>query len=205
MCIDTLKPRETALYLSFRLALPVIAAVVLGAAGDPPPGGVTLGRAEAPITVVEYGSLTCPHCAAFEQEVLPHLKSDWIETGKVRFIFRDLPRDRNDLLAFQFAHCSDDRFWGVLDSLYRSQQAWVTATNPVTTFIQLGRIGGLGDAKIRECLADQSLAKTSIASAQAGHDAGVDATPTFFVDGRKVAPVSYEDWRKLLGAEQAHP
>jgi protein-disulfide isomerase len=194
------------LYFSVRLALPVIAAVCLGAAGAPPPAGVTLGRAEAPITVVEYGSLTCPHCAAFEQEVLPHLKSDWIETGKIRFVFRDLPRDRNDLLAFQFAHCSgNDRFWGVLDSLYRSQRAWVSAANPATTFIQIGRTGGLGEAKIRGCLADQSLAKTSIASAQAGHEAGVNATPTFFVDGRKVSPVTYEDWQQLLGADQGHP
>jgi protein-disulfide isomerase len=194
------------LHLSFRLAFPVIAAICLGAAGDPPPAQVTLGHDDAPITVVEYGSLTCPHCAAFEQDVLPHLKSDWIETRKIRFVFRDLPRDRNDLLAFQFAHCSgDDRFWGFLDSLYRSQRAWVSAANPATTFIQIGRTGGLGEAKIRGCLADQTLAKASVASGQAAHKVGVDATPTFFINGQKVAPVTYEDWQKLLGAEQGRP
>jgi|HubBroStandDraft_1064217.scaffolds.fasta_scaffold06410_2 protein-disulfide isomerase len=195
--------QEALLHRPFRFALLLLAALALGAADKPvPPAGPadqTLGRADAPITVIEYGSLTCPHCAAFELTILPRLKSDWIETGKIRFVFRDLPRDQVDLLAFQFAHCSgDQRFWAFLDSLFRSQSAWVPAPSPAAHFVMLGRLAGLGEAKVRACLADQSLARASAASGQSGHDSGVDSTPTFFLDGRKIEPFTYEDWQRVL-------
>jgi protein-disulfide isomerase len=191
---------------TIRFALVLLAGLVLGAADAPkpvpPPSPLDMvrGKTDAPLTVIEYGSLTCPHCAEFEKEILPELQRDWIDTGKIRFIFRDMPRDRLDLQAFQFAHCSgDDRFFAFLDSLYGSQVVWVPSPDPVAEFVRLGRLGGLSEAKIRDCVADQTLARASAASAQAGHDAGVDVTPTFFLDGKKIEPRSYADWQSVLG------
>lgn len=191
---------------TIRFALVLLAGLMLGAADElkpvPPPSPLDMvrGKTEAPLTVIEYGSLTCPHCAEFEKEILPELQRDWIDTGKIRFVFRDMPRDRLDLQAFQFAHCSgDDRFFAFLDSLYGSQQVWVPSKDPVAEFVRLGRIGGLSEAKIHDCVADQALARASAASAQAGHDAGVEFTPTFFLGGKKIEPRSYADWQSVLG------
>jgi len=204
------QPREASLRHKFRFAALLFAAAGIGAAAAPipavGPADPALGAAEAPITVIEYGSLTCGHCAAFEQTMLPRLKADWIEPGRIRFVFRDMPRDRVDLQAFQFVHCSSDqRFWAFLDSLYRSQQVWIPAADPAAEFVRLGKLGGLPEAKTRACLADDTLAKASAASAQSGHDAGVEGTPSFFVNGRKVEPAGYEDWQKLLGEAGTKP
>jgi protein-disulfide isomerase len=191
---------------TIRFALVLLAGLALGAADAPkpvpPPSPLDMvrGKTDAPLTVIEYGSLTCPHCAEFEKEILPELKRDWIDTGKIRFIFRDMPRDGLDLKAFQFAHCSgDDRFFAFLDSLYGSQPVWVPSKDPAAEFVRLGRLGGLSEAKVHDCLADKSLERASFDSAQAGSAAGVDVTPTFFLDGKKIEPRTYADWQSVLG------
>jgi len=195
---------------SFRFAALLLAALALGAASAPvPPVGpadMVLGRRDAPVTVIEYGSLTCPHCAAFEQAVFPRLKTEWVDTGKLRFVFRDYPRDRADLQAFQLTHCGgNEHFWPLLDSLYQSQAAWSRQPNPAEDLVRLGKRAGLPEAKGRACLADQSLARASTASLQGGDRAGVDGTPSFFLNGRKVIPWSYEDWQKLLSEPAGQP
>ena len=186
-----------------RFAALLLAALALGAANAPvPPVGpadMVLGRPDAPVTVIEYGSLTCPHCAVFDQAIFPRLKTEWIDTGRIRFVFRDYPRDRVDLLAFQLAHCGGNHFfWALLDRLYQSQAVWSHQPNPADDLVRLGELAGLPEAKTRACLADQSLARASAASLQGGDRAGVDGTPSFFLNGRKVIPWSYEDWQKLL-------
>jgi protein-disulfide isomerase len=183
---------------------------VLGAADNPvPPVGPTdmvLGRPDAPVTLIEYGSLTCPHCAAFEQTYFPQIKAEWIDTGKIRFIFRDYPRDRDDLTAFQFVHCSgDQRFWAFLDSLYAGQEAWTTAPDLPAEFVRLGRFGGLSEAQTRACLADDALAAASAVSRKDAEAAGVDATPSFFINGRKAALGSMADLERALGEATAKP
>ena len=186
-----------------RLALFLLAFLPLTASAAPlssvGPGDMVLGPTTAPVTIVEYGSLTCPHCAAFDQEIFPEIKRDWIDTGKIRFVFRDMPRDQLDLKAFQLAHCSgDQRFWGFVDALFRNQRSWMTGTDPTAQLVQIGRLGGLSDAKARACLADDTRAKASVASAKGGHDAGVTATPTFFANGQIITPFSLDDWTKAL-------
>ncbi|MEI9985058.1 MAG: DsbA family protein [Aliidongia sp.] len=175
---------------------------VARAASPVPPVGPAdsvLGRADAPVTVIEYGSLTCPHCAAFDQSLFPRLKTEWIDAGKIRVVFRDFPRDRVDLQAFQLAHCDHGRlFWPLLESLFQNQASWVKARDPAGALIRLGKLAGLPEASARVCLADQSLARASTLSLQAGSNAGVETTPSFFVNGRKIALWSYEDWQKAL-------
>ena len=184
-----------------RLALILLAGLALGAAAPAPvsPADMTLGRADAPVTVIEYGSLTCPHCAAFDQSLFPRLKAEYIDSGKIRYVFRDFPRDRVDLQAFQLAHCEHGRaFWPLIELLFQNQASWIKAKDTRAALVQLGRQAGLSEPTTRACLADQSLATTSAASAEAGSKAGVEFTPTFFVNGQKIALWSYEDWQKSL-------
>jgi protein-disulfide isomerase len=165
---------------------------------------LTMGDASG-IPVVEYGSLTCPHCAAFDQSLFPRLKAEYIDSGKIRYVFRDFPRDRLDLQAFQLAHCEHGRvFWPLIELLYQNQLSWTKVHDARAQLLQFARQAGLAEPAARACLADQSLANASAVSLQAGSKAGVEFTPTFFVNGQKIALWSYEDWQKALkeaGAE----
>jgi protein-disulfide isomerase len=189
---------------SIRLALILFAGLTLGAAAPAPvlpvgPADIMLGQADAPVTVIEYGSLTCPHCAAFDQSLFPRLKADYIDSGKIRYVFRDFPRDRVDLDAFQLAHCEHGRaFWPLVELLFQNQPSWTKARDTRAALIQLAPRAGLSEPAARACLTDQSLANTSAASAASGSQAGVEFTPTFFVNGQKIALWSYEDWQKVL-------
>ncbi len=192
---------EARLRHPIRLALMLVAGLALGAAAPAPvtPADMALGRAGAPVTVIEYGSLTCPHCAAFDQTLFPRLKAEYIDSGKIRYVFRDFPRDRVDLQAFQLAHCEHGRaFWPLIELLFQNQASWTKARDVHAALLPLAQQAGLSAASSRACLADQSLATTSAASADAGSKAGVDTTPSFFVNGQKIALWSYEDWQKVL-------
>ena len=195
---------EAIMHHPVRLALILFAGLALGAAAPAPvlpidPADMVLGRADAPVTVIEYGSLTCPHCAAFDQSLFPRLKAEYIDSGKIRYVFRDFPRDRVDLQAFQLAHCEHGRvFWPLIEMLFQNQPAWLRAKDTRAALIPFGRQAGLSEPAARACLADQSLATTSAASAEGGSKAGVEFTPTFFVNGQKIALWSYEDWQKSL-------
>jgi protein-disulfide isomerase len=186
-----------------RFVLFLFAGLLLGAAGAavPPagPADMALGRPDAPVTVIEYGSLTCPHCAAFDQGLFPRIKAEWVDTGKIRFVFRDYPRDRVDLKAFQLAHCEQGRlFWPLIDAFFEEQPNWVRSRSPDAELIRLGHLAGLPEAAAHACLADQSLARASAASGQGGSRAGVTGTPTFFVNGQKIALWEYTDWQRAL-------
>jgi protein-disulfide isomerase len=162
-----------------------------------------LGPAGAPVTVIEYASLTCPHCGKFETTVFPQIKKDLIDTGKIRFAFRDFPLDGAALKAAQIAHCGSDegQYWGFLELEFRNQATWAFGEgNPVDALIHLSRLGGLSEEAARTCMADENLARTIVDTRKGGEDAGVDGTPTFFVNGKKamLTEISYESFVKLL-------
>jgi protein-disulfide isomerase len=163
-------------------------------------GDMVLGPAEAPVTVVEYSSMTCPHCAKWDVEVFPQVKKNWIETNKIRFVFRDFPLDGLALKASQLAHCSgDQRFWGFIDALYSSQNGWARSADPISELVKVGKLGGLSEEKSKACMADEKLANAIVASRTAASDAGVNATPTFFFNGKLVSgEVPYEQFVKNL-------
>lgn len=146
-----------------------------------------LGKADAPVTIIEYASLTCPHCAHFHTAVLPDLKKKWIDTGKVRLIYRDFPLDRLALQAAVIAECSgQDRYFPVLDLLFRQQDRWVTARDQVAEIAKGLRVAGVAEAEIRACLADEKIAnETVLSDYQSGDKAGVTGTPTLFINGVK--------------------
>jgi protein-disulfide isomerase len=196
----------------FRILLSsLLAGLVMGTAqAAPAPAGAlppltaadaVLGSADAPVTVIEYASMTCPHCARWDTGVLPQVRKNWIDTGKVRFVFRDFPLDGLALKASQLARCAgDQRFWGFLDTLFTSQRAWETAPDPVTELVKIGQSGGIPEDKVKACMADDGdLAQSIIASRQGGEAAGVNATPTFFINGKPVSgEIPYEEFVKSL-------
>jgi len=170
------------------------------------PDDHVLGKADAPVTIFEYASLSCPHCAEFDVEVLPKVKADWIDTGKAKLVFRDYPLDQIAVKAAQLAHCAPpDRFFGFIDELFHSQRNWVLATDTKEALSRIGRLGGVGPEKFDACLADKQLeGKILNSRLLAQNQYGVNSTPTFFINGTKVVGSStYEDFAKTLAAAYA--
>ncbi len=167
-----------------------------------------LGKANAPITIFEYASLTCPHCAAFEREKLPEIRKDWIDTGKARLVYRDFPLDGNAVLAASIARCAaPDRYFAFLGSLFESQERWVLARDPVDALKKIVRLGGMDGATVDKCRNDSKLQDEIFASeVQGKNDYGVESTPTFFIVGpdgvstKLVGDLPYADFAKALNA-----
>lgn len=142
-----------------------------------------LGDPNAPITILEYSSLTCPHCATFHANTLPQLKKDYIDTGKVKLVFRDFPFDRAALQASMLARCSNpERYFGFLDVLFKSQNKWAGASDPAQALAQTGKLAGVGDQQFKECLANEALANKLIERRlEAEQKYQVQSTPTFVI------------------------
>jgi protein-disulfide isomerase len=166
-----------------------------------------LGKSNAPVTIIMYASLTCPHCAAFDQEKLPLIRKDWIDTGKVKLVYRDFPLDGAALLAAAIARCAPaDRYFAFIGSLFESQSRWVLAQDPVDALKRVVRLGGMDGAAVDKCRADTKLQEAIVAGAEeAKNDYGVESTPTFFILGpsgastKLVGDLPYADFAKALG------
>jgi protein-disulfide isomerase len=149
------------------------------------PGDHVLGDPKAPITMIEYASLTCPHCAHFNTQILPDVKKKWIDTGKVKLIYRDFPLDQVAAKAAQIAECAPkDRYFGVIDLIFAGQQSWATASDPIAALAKPLRIAGLGEAEIKECLANEAMSNAVVADLQTGQTLGVNSTPTLIINGQ---------------------
>ncbi|HVC51845.1 MAG TPA: DsbA family protein [Stellaceae bacterium] len=151
------------------------------------PNDRILGKPDAPITIIEYASLTCPHCRHFETEVLPTLKKKWIDTGKARLILRDYPLDAPALRAAMVARCAPpDRFYPFIETLFDNQEQWAGASDPDAELQKLALLGGMTKKQFTDCLADKTMENEVIGSRLAAtQQLGVDATPTFFINGTK--------------------
>jgi protein-disulfide isomerase len=146
-----------------------------------------LGKPDAPITIVEYGSLSCPHCAHFTAEVLPQLKKKWIDTGKAKLVFRDFPLDQEALRAEMLTRCAPpERYYPLVELLFENQDKWVTAKDWQGALARLTRMAGIGKTEFDACLANKSV-EDQVAQSRlvASQQLGVDSTPTFFVNGKK--------------------
>ena len=144
-----------------------------------------IGDADAPVTIIEYSSLTCPHCATFHNEVLPDLKEQYIETGKVRMIFRDFPLNEPAVDAAVLAHCAGpDRYVGFLDVLFQTQASWASSPDPRQALKQLGKLGGLDEGQMDACFNDESMVDGVLQSRLEGqNEHKVQSTPTFVING----------------------
>jgi protein-disulfide isomerase len=149
---------------------------------------IVQGKADAPVTIVEYASMTCPHCARFHSETYPALLSKYIDTGKARFILREFPLDPRAAAAFMLARCAGDgdKRTGVIDLLFNSQQTWAESDKPLDTLADLMRQTGMSAKDFDACLNNQKLYNDVIKERDdAGKDFSIEATPTFFINGVK--------------------
>ena len=148
-------------------------------------GDHVLGDPKAPITVIEYASLTCSHCAHFHTQILPEIKKKWIDTGKVKLVYRDFPLDQVAAKAAQIAECAgNDKYFGVLDIIFRGQSQWATAADPLAELAKPLRIAGMGENEIKACLANDAMSNAVIKDYQGGEAMGVNSTPTLFINGQ---------------------
>jgi protein-disulfide isomerase len=165
---------------------------------------MALGPAKAPVTIIEYASMSCPHCAAFDENVFPMLRSKYIDTGKVRFVFREFPLDVKAAAASMLARCiaNDDaeKFFGAIDTLFKQQDQLIAQTRD--TLMRIGKQAGMDGQAIETCEKDQArLDKISADQKFAFNVLKVDATPTFFINGERVkGSMSFEDIDRKIGS-----
>jgi protein-disulfide isomerase len=150
---------------------------------------VSLGSADAPNTIVEYASMTCSHCARFHTTVLPVLKEKYIDTGQARLILREFPLDGLAVAAFMLARCaSDDRYYLMVDALFETQETWaVPGADGKEKLLLIAKQAGFSKEKFDQCLADKELFNKIVEVRSRAHEKfGVDSTPTFFVNGKRL-------------------
>ena len=169
---------------------------------------MVMGSEDAPVTVIEYASYTCPHCARFHETVLGQLKADYIDTGKVRFVYREVYFDRYGLWAGMLARCGGElRYFGISDLLYKGQSEWIGQGEPgevLANLRKIGRLAGMDDEQISACMEDKELAQSMVAAFQKNSAADdINSTPSFVINGEKYSNMSYADFRKVLDAKLA--
>jgi protein-disulfide isomerase len=169
---------------------------------------MTLGDPNAPVTVIEYASLTCPHCATFHRDVLPRLKEEFIETGLVYFISREVFFDRLGLWGAMLARCAgEDRYFGMLDILYAQQATWSRADDAPTIVEHLygiGRQAGMSRDAMDACLQDGDFARDLVAwYQQNATEHGIQSTPSFVINGERTGNMSWAEFRSRIEAELA--
>ncbi len=163
---------------------------------------MALGSAKAPVTITEYVSMGCSHCAAFEENVFPMLRSKYIDTGKVRFVFREFPIDIKAAAASMLARCIADgdavKFFGAIDTLFKQQDRLMAETKDALKLI--GKQAGMSEQAVEACVKDQALLDKLSADQKFAYEVlKVNATPTFFINGEMLkGAVTFEDFDKLI-------
>ena len=175
-------------------------AIAAELAVPPPLGDRVLGKDDAPVTVIEYASMTCPHCAHFAETTYPELKKRYIDTGKVKYIFREFPLDPLAAGASMLARCADkDKFYPMIETLFQQQTKWAVE-KPIPQLMAIAKQAGISEQTFNACLSDQKMLEAMQAEQKRATDKfGVNSTPTLFINGKKqVGGVSIEDLAKVI-------
>ncbi|MEQ8331970.1 DsbA family protein [Nisaea sp.] len=201
-----MRRRTLNLVLGLGLVAPFAAALPLPAVA----AGVDLEMAMAPrvigdpdakITITEYFSMTCPHCARFHTEVLPKLKEAYVDTGKVKIEFKDFPLDQWALRASAMARCLEgNRYVAMVDLLMKKQADWARSDNPFVELVKLARLAGLSEERVQECMTDEKLLDFILNERlKATKDHDIKSTPSFVMNGRKLEDVfSFESFEEVI-------
>jgi protein-disulfide isomerase len=164
---------------------------------------MALGPANASVTIIEFASMTCPHCAAFNKDVFPKIKSEYIDTGKIRYVFREFPLDIKAAAGSMLARCiaKDDsaKYFAVVDMLFKQQDDWVMK-NTTETLTRIGKQAGLSQQAVEDCLKDQALLDKIAADQKYANEVlKVNSTPTFFINGEMIrGEASFEEFDKKI-------
>ena len=164
---------------------------------------MALGPANASVTITEYASMTCPHCAHFNETVFPKIKSEYIDTGKMRYVFREFPLDIKAAAGSMLARCiaKDDapKYFAVIDLLFKQQNEWVTK-NTTETLARIGKQAGLSQQAVEDCLKDQALLDKIAADQKFANEVlKVNSTPTFFINGEMIkGETSFAEFDKRI-------
>lgn len=166
-----------------------------------PLGEKVLGSPDAPVTIIEYASLTCGHCANFHNTTYKEIKKEYIDTGKVRYIFREFPFDPTAAGGFMLARCApEDKYFSVMDLMFKTQRDWAFTQNPYEALLKLGKQIGLSESEVNACLTNQKILDGVSEVRDHGAKAlKVDSTPTFFINGEKVSgAMPFAEFKKYI-------
>ncbi len=164
---------------------------------------MAIGPANATVTITEFASMTCPHCAAFTENVFPKIKSEFIDSGKIRFVFREFPLDIKAAAGSMLARCiaKDDsgKYFAVIDLLFKQQNDWVLK-NTAETLTRIGKQAGLTQQQVEDCLKDQALLDKIAADQKYANEVlKVNSTPTFFINGEMIkGDQTFEEFDKRI-------
>jgi protein-disulfide isomerase len=152
-----------------------------------PGGDIMIGSDKAPVTIIEYASMTCPHCAHFEETTLPELKKRYIDTGKVRYVMREFPLDALAAAGFMLARCAGpDKYETVVETLFAKQADWAMVQKPIPPLMAIAKQFGFTEESFNACLANQKvLDDIQAVRDHAVNKLGVNSTPTFFINGKR--------------------
>ncbi|MBT8457744.1 MAG: DsbA family protein [Alphaproteobacteria bacterium] len=165
-----------------------------------------IGNPDATVTVIEYASFTCPHCRSFHEGPFKELKADYIDTGRINFVYREVYFDRFGLWAGMLARCGgEERYFALVDLIYENQRDWTAGGDPAVVadnLRRLGRTAGFAEEEVNACLSDSEKAQALVAVYQENAAAdGINSTPSFVINGRKYANMSYADFSAILDEE----
>lgn len=198
-----------------RSILSLALAVLLLAAGPARAGVASLeeamaekviGDPKAPVTIIEYASLGCSHCADFHKQTLPQIKKAYIETGKAKMIFREFPLGGPAMAAAMIARCGGNaKYFGLVDLFFMTQAKWTAAPNPLVELEKLAKQAGMSSADVEACTGNEALFKAIQEQQKEGVTKyNVEATPTFNINGTRIpGAVTFEDFKKVMDAELA--
>lgn len=161
----------------------------------------SIGSADAPVVMHEYASLSCPFCAAFQNDILPKIKAAYINTGKVRLVYHDFPLGELAVTAAMVARCSGDKnFFPLIDALYKDQKSWSRSDTPLDALAGIARLGGMSEDDVYDCVENEALLAEIQKRAKEAKDVkGVHTTPTFFIEGLKIpGNLPFEDFQDIL-------
>jgi protein-disulfide isomerase len=189
-----------ALFGAAGLAQTGLAAVDLAKLNEPPANGeMSLGPENAKVTVIEYASASCPHCANFYKTTFQDLKKQYIDTGKIRFVFREFPHNDAALAAFMIARCAPkDRYFPLIDTFFTTQDTWLK--NPAEGLFKIAQLAGFTKASFDACLKNETVAKSILAVRdKAESEFGVEGIPTFFINGQVLdGEASLDEFKKII-------
>ena len=172
---------------------------------------MVMGADDAPVTIIEYASTTCPHCASFHETIFPSIKEKYVDTGKVKFVFREFPTAPVDfsMIGSVLARCAgekggDEAYFLVLGSLFKNQRAWVVGENPKLELLKIAAQAGMNEEAFDACLKRQDfidLVSENTETAQ--KEFSINATPSFVMDGEKMTARTFEDFEAAIDAKLA--